>query len=223
MIRWWISALQLTELFVSVVVHVVYGLYIFSSAVAGDLSQTLNQWFCKPNMNIVVKEEEPRGTSKTTTNGDSLPPIVLVHGIFGFGKGDLGGLSYFAGAEKDDKVLVPDLGSLTSIYDRLARHYPEWDEDHPIHFVGHSAGAQVVRVLQQMLADKAFKGYENTSENWVLSLTSLSGAFNGTTRTYFDGMQPEDGRTMKPICLLQILRLGVIIYDWLDIRMLKDY
>ena len=33
-------------------------------------------------------------------------------------------------------------------------HYPEWDEDHPIHFVGHSAGAQVIRVLQQMLADK---------------------------------------------------------------------
>lgn len=35
-----------------------------------------------------------------------------------------------------------------------AGHYPEWDENHPIHFVGHSAGAQVVRVLQQMLADK---------------------------------------------------------------------
>lgn len=35
-----------------------------------------------------------------------------------------------------------------------AGHYPQWDEDHPIHFVGHSAGAQVVRVLQQMLADK---------------------------------------------------------------------
>lgn len=32
----------------------------------------------------------------------------------------LGGLSYFAGAEKkDERVLVPDLGSLTSIYDRL--------------------------------------------------------------------------------------------------------
>ena len=31
----------------------------------------------------------------------------------------LGGLSYFAGAEKkDERVLVPDLGSLTSIYDR---------------------------------------------------------------------------------------------------------
>ncbi|KAI5399375.1 hypothetical protein KIW84_064650, partial [Lathyrus oleraceus] len=119
--------------------------------------------------------------------GDDLPPIVLVHGIFGFGKGRLGGLSYFAGAEKkDERVLVPDLGSLTSIYDRARElfyylkggqvdygeehskecghsqfgriyeqeHYSEWDEDHPLHFVGHSAGAQVVRVLQQMLADK---------------------------------------------------------------------
>nr|KJB61024.1 hypothetical protein B456_009G335900 [Gossypium raimondii] len=102
-------------------------------------------------------------------------------------------------------------------------HYPQWDEDHPIHFVGHSAGAQVVRVLQQMLADKAFEGYENTSENWVLSITALSGAFNGTTRTYLDGMLPEDGQNMKPLCLLQLCRLGVIIYDWLDIPLLKAY
>ena len=35
-----------------------------------------------------------------------------------------------------------------------AGHYPQWDEDHPIHFAGHSAGAQVVWGLQQMLADK---------------------------------------------------------------------
>ena len=36
----------------------------------------------------------------------------------------LGSLSYFAGAEKkDDRVLVPDLGSLTSIYDR-SLHLP---------------------------------------------------------------------------------------------------
>ena len=35
----------------------------------------------------------------------------------------LGGLSYFAGAEKkDDRVLVPDLGSLTSIHDRWVDH-----------------------------------------------------------------------------------------------------
>lgn len=33
----------------------------------------------------------------------------------------------------------------------------------------------------------------------------------------------EDGRSLKPICLLQICRLGVIIYDWLDIPWLKSY
>ncbi|KAH7862096.1 hypothetical protein Vadar_034736 [Vaccinium darrowii] len=68
------------------------------------------------------------------------------------------------------------------------------------------------KCLQQMLADKAFRGYEDTSENWVLSITSLFGALNGTTRAYLDGVQPEDGRSMKPICLLQLLRLGVIFY-----------
>ncbi|KAK7855874.1 lipase [Quercus suber] len=220
MIRWWVLSLQLAELLVSSMVHLLYGFYIFSSAVAGDLSQALNECLFKANnTNVVVKEDVPKGTS---TSVDSLPPIVLVHGIFGFGKGKLGGLSYFAGAEKkDERVLVPDLGSLTSIYDRARElfyylkggqvdygeehskacghsqfgrvyeqgNYPEWDEDHPIHFVGHSAGAQVVRLLQQMLSDKAFEGYENTSEKWVLSITALSGAFNGTTRTYLDGIQ----------------------------------
>lgn len=35
--------------------------------------------------------------------------------------------------------------------------------------------------------------------------------------------RPEDGRFMKPISLLQFCRLGVIIYDWLDISWLKHY
>nr|GMD20862.1 Alpha/Beta hydrolase fold containing protein [Ipomoea batatas] len=252
MIRWGILSLQLAELFVTSVVHLAYGFYIFSTAVAGDLSLALSDWFFKPNLENGLKAED----SNKITSAKDLPPIVLVHGIFGFGKGRLGGLSYFAGAEKkDERVLVPDLGSLTSVYDRARElfyylkggqvdygeehsracghsqfgriyeqgHYPEWDEDHPIHIVGHSAGAQVARVLQQMLADKAFKGHENTSENWVLSITSLSGAFNGTTRTYQDGMQLEDGISLKPISLLQLCRIGVIIYDWFNIPWLKAY
>nr|XP_034587180.1 uncharacterized protein LOC117849661 isoform X1 [Setaria viridis] len=170
-------------------------------------------------------------------------------------QGEARGLSYFAGAEKkDDRVLVPDLGSLTSIHDRACElfyylkggqvdygedhskacghtrfgriyhtgHYPVWDDQNPVHFVGHSAGAQVVRVLHQMLADKAFPGHD-TSEDWILSLTSLSGALNGTTRTYYDGMLVEDGKFMRSICLLQLCRLGVIVYDWLDIPWLKNY
>ncbi|XP_020593042.1 uncharacterized protein LOC110033414 [Phalaenopsis equestris] len=251
-----IGFLRLNELLLSSAVHLLFGFYIFSSAVASDLWQSLPGGIrpFSPS-NEVVKEEDSK-VKMAAMDVSPPPPIVLVHGIFGFGKGRLGGLSYFAGAEKkDDRILVPDLGSLTSIHDRardlfyylkggkvdygeehssICGHsrfgklyeqgnYPEWDEHHPIHFVGHSAGAQVVRVLQQMLADKAFEGYENTSEDWVLSLTSLSGALNGTTRTYFDGMQPEDGRSMKTFSLLQLCRLGVIMYDWVDNAFLKNY
>jgi len=111
------TSLQLAELFVSSIVHLLYGFYIFSSAVAGDISQTLNDYLFKSN--VAFGE-----TGQNQTNVEGLPPIVLVHGIFGFGKGRLGGLSYFGGAEKkDERVLVPDLGSLTSIYDRYWIHF----------------------------------------------------------------------------------------------------
>eukprot|EP00268_Persea_americana_P044593 TRINITY_DN4508_c0_g1_i2.p1 TRINITY_DN4508_c0_g1~~TRINITY_DN4508_c0_g1_i2.p1 ORF type:complete len:245 (-),score=37.81 TRINITY_DN4508_c0_g1_i2:196-930(-) len=36
-------------------------------------------------------------------------------------------------------------------------------------------------------------------------------------------MQPEDGRSMKLVCLLQLCRLGVIVYEWIDISWLKNY
>lgn len=35
--------------------------------------------------------------------------------------------------------------------------------------------------------------------------------------------RPEDGKTLKPISLLQLCRIGVIIYDWFDISWLKNY
>ncbi|KAF3774353.1 Lipase [Nymphaea thermarum] len=276
----WLLALDCAELLLSSAVHMMYGMYIFSAAVASDIDRLMTpssgrvvgtsnrlRWISpNPPPSDRAKEENadhrskfPRGPNDVDTNRkpkENLPPIVLVHGIFGFGKGRLGGLSYFAGAEtKDEYVLVPDLGSLTSIYDRARElfyylkggqvdygeehskicghcqfgrvysrgNYEAWDEQHPVHFVGHSAGVQVVRVLQQLLAEKAFKGYEDTSADWVLSVTSLSGALNGTTRTYRDGMQPEDGRWMKRLCLLQLCRVGVILYEWLDIPWLKRY
>eukprot|EP01018_Ginkgo_biloba_P039727 Gb_32161 [translate_table: standard] len=313
--RLWVAgslALSFSELFVSAAVHMGYGLYIFSTAVVSDFCEIVfnrrsirsriwndSLWEAvgdacnKPN--ILASDCSRDIGNGPFFQGHEVVPIVLVHGILGFGKGRLGSLSYWAGAEKrDDRVLVPDLGSLTSVYDslclslgnwvfgtksifdfmhlvfanesvsgresfyttlkaeqltmgkstvpimampNLARlmskwkftssngtgYYPEWDENHPVHFVGHSAGVQVVRVLQQMLAEKKFKGYENSTEDWVLSVTSLSGALNGTTRVYIDGMQPEDGKTMRPICLLKLCHLGVVIYDWLDIAWLKKY
>ena len=153
--------LSLLELGVSATVHLLFGLYVFSTAVAADISQAAAASGClllrRPaapglvNVAAAGEEEERRGAAPVVLDG-SPPPIVLVHGSFGFGKGvrmpavafswvgcsvkcrravrrsyyalfprvqRLGGLSYFAGAEKkDDRVLVPDLGSLTSIHDR---------------------------------------------------------------------------------------------------------
>lgn len=35
--------------------------------------------------------------------------------------------------------------------------------------------------------------------------------------------RPEDGKSLKPVCLLQLCRIGVILYDWFDIPWLKNY
>ncbi|KAI8547833.1 hypothetical protein RHMOL_Rhmol07G0226500 [Rhododendron molle] len=84
------------------------------------------------------------------------------------------------------------------IYFKLAGKYPEWDEDHPIHFVGHSAGAQTVRVLHQMLADKVCP--------FDLFL-----------------IEPENWKSMKAINPIQLCRLSMIFSDWMDISWLKSY
>lgn len=84
MIPWlMVSAIQVAELSVSSVVHMFYGLYIFSSAVAGDLTQSLSESIFKPKGTIEVRQID----QEKTKDVNDLPPIVLVHGIFGFGKG----------------------------------------------------------------------------------------------------------------------------------------
>lgn len=169
---------NLMELGVSAAVHLLFGFYVFSSAVAADLSQAavasgsllLRRPAPAPapgdglvDVAAAGRDDERRGAAPVVLDG-SPPPIVLVHGIFGFGKGvretlshlllhflgvwclvkcrggsahvslsfcsrvqRLGGLSYFAGAEKkDDRVLVPDLGSLTSVHDRWVDEKKKW-------------------------------------------------------------------------------------------------
>lgn len=80
---WMMTCLQLAELFVSSIVHLLYGFYIFSSAVAGDILQNVNNYLFKSNVDFNDVGE----TAQNQTNVEGLPPIVLVHGIFGFGKG----------------------------------------------------------------------------------------------------------------------------------------
>jgi triacylglycerol lipase len=70
--------------------------------------------------------------------------------------------------------------------------YPEWDENHPVHLIGHSMGGQTIRMLDYLL-ENSF--YTDTSDitieesdllgeklsGWIKSITSLSSPHNGST------------------------------------------
>ncbi len=68
--------------------------------------------------------------------------------------------------------------------------YPEWDNEHPVHLVGHSMGGQTVRMLEYLLKSTIVdsSGIEEESElmgrsnlEWIKSITSISTPHNGTT------------------------------------------
>lgn len=77
---WLLGALDLAELLVSAVVHLAYGFFIFAAAVRRDLLSR-----CAP---VDVEDRDVKaGVPKDAGLDGAVPPIVLVHGIFGFGKG----------------------------------------------------------------------------------------------------------------------------------------
>ena len=70
--------------------------------------------------------------------------------------------------------------------------YPEWDEEHPVHLIGHSMGGQTIRMLEYLLANSFYAdtletNYEESEllgknlNGWVKSITSISTPHNGTT------------------------------------------
>ena len=78
-----------------------------------------------------------------------------------------------------------------------AAMFPEWDSEHPVHFVGQAQGASTVRLLQHLLArGDFFPGY-STRADWVKSITSISGIHNGTPVTYIAGCSLENGRIQR--------------------------
>jgi hypothetical protein len=94
--------LSLMELGVSATVHMLFGLYVFSTAVAADISQAAAASGClllrRPgappaaegaalvDVAAAGESDDRRGAAPVILDA-SPPPIVLVHGIFGFGKG----------------------------------------------------------------------------------------------------------------------------------------
>ena len=75
------------------------------------------------------------------------------------------------------------------IYDGL---YPKWDENHPVHIIGHSMGGQTARMLQYLLANQIYEDQESTilekspllgqvNLKWIHSITTVATPHNGTT------------------------------------------
>ena len=70
--------------------------------------------------------------------------------------------------------------------------YPEWNYDHPVHFIGHSMGGQTIRMLAYQLThsfqtDSIFEDVEESTlmnieqSGWIKSITTISTPHNGTT------------------------------------------
>jgi len=72
--------------------------------------------------------------------------------------------------------------------------YPAWDENHPIHIIGHSMGGQTARMLNYLLTQEIYEDEENkvreqsdllggVQRNLIKSITAISTPHNGTTLT----------------------------------------
>lgn len=70
--------------------------------------------------------------------------------------------------------------------------YPQWDESHPVHIIGHSMGGQTARMLQYLLENVIYSDSAETipeeslllgqaNDRWIKSITSISTPHNGTT------------------------------------------
>ncbi len=69
--------------------------------------------------------------------------------------------------------------------------HPDWSEAAPVHLIGHSMGGPTIWMLQHLLAQDAF-GW-GSSAAWVRSISTISGAMNGSTVVYWLGCDLHTG------------------------------
>ena len=85
---------------------------------------------------------------------------------------------------------------------------PEWDQQHPVHLVGHSLGSPTIRCLQHLLAQDHWGWGSN--HRWVHSINTLSGVSNGTSLVFHFGADEKTGlMSREGICatILQVVQL----------------
>ena len=104
--------------------------------------------------------------------------------------------------------------------------YPNWDENHKLHFIGHSQGGQTIRALMQLLKEGSpdeialntddvsnlFRG----NKNWVTSITTVSTPNNGTSLTNIvDAFIP----TAQSLLTYFAAAIGVYSNTMLDLKL----
>eukprot|EP00127_Corallochytrium_limacisporum_P003228 Clim_evm77s147 gene=Clim_evmTU77s147 len=100
--------------------------------------------------------------------------------------------------------------------------YPEWDADHPAHFIGHSFGGNLLRRLHDLLSSgDFFPGYE-TSANWMMSMTTVNSPLKGSHATYLLGQVEDDSGMTWPLSAGWTLSRLVHIISWVDFKPLTS-
>ncbi|MBT6871518.1 MAG: hypothetical protein HOA66_08710, partial [Candidatus Marinimicrobia bacterium] len=89
---------------------------------------------------------------------------------------------------------------INKCYDGL---YPQWDENNPIHLIGHSQGGITARMLEHLLAnnypDETSLLLKNINDRWIKSVTTIS--------------TPHDGTTLAPI-IMDIFPFAQSMSSW---------
>lgn len=107
-------------------------------------------------------------------------------------------------------------------YSRLVS---QWDAAHPVHLIAHSQGAQTTRTLVQLLAEGSSEElgvsgnaasplFQGGKRGWVKSITTLSGANNGTTLAMVvDDLLPYAQQVVGAAAALVGVYDGKVPYD----------
>jgi triacylglycerol lipase len=93
----------------------------------------------------------------------------------------------------------------------IAPLYPDWNEDKPIHLVCHSQGTPTARILQHLLDNDHFSPEHETNATWIKSITSISGANNGTTLLYRLGCSDKTGKVERSSIIASLAKRAPVL------------